>query len=472
MAEYTKFVKFYHKIVILGFGSVGQGVLPLLLRHIDIAPDQIKIISADEGGREEADYYHVPFTVVPITKNNYREILANNLSQGDFLLNVSINVASTELIEFCHYLGVGYLDACIEPWAGGYVDVSVPLSERSNYKLREEAMSLRQKLGQGPTAVLSHGANPGLVSHWAKQALINIAHDLGVMTDLPNTRQQWAQLAQTLNIKTVQCAERDTQVSSRPKQRNEFVNTWSVEGFAGEGCQPSELGWGTHEQYFPIDGNHHGYGCGAAIYLNRSGITTRVRGWTPLEGSYHGFLITHNESISIADYLTVKENGAVRYRPTVYYAYHPCDDAVLSIHELNGRNFQLQSNRRLMMDDVSDGVDELGVLLMGHNKGAYWYGSVLSIQEARTLAPYNNATSLQVVAGVLAGLIWAIENPQAGIVEPDDMPFDQILKIANPYLGCVVGQYSDWTPLKDRGVLFAEDVDTADPWQFKNFRVI
>lgn len=472
MTEYTKFVKFNKKIVILGFGSVGQGVLPLLLRHIDITPDQIKIITADEAGRAEADYYHVPFTVTTITKDNYKKILEMNLDQGDFLLNTSINVSSTALIEFCHSHSVLYLDACIEPWAGGYVDTSVPLSARSNYKLREEVLSLRQKLTQGPTAVLSHGANPGLVSHWVKQALINIAHDLGIMTDIPKTQQQWAQLAQTLNINAIQCAERDTQVSNLPKQCNEFVNTWSIEGFAGEGCQPSELGWGTHEQHFPIDGKHHGYGCDAAIYLKRPGVTTRVRGWTPLEGNYHGFLITHNESISIADFLTFKENGVVCYRPTVYYAYHPCNGAVLSVHELNGRNFQLQSNLRLLMDDIYDGIDELGVLLMGHRKGVYWYGSVLSIQDARELAPYNNATSLQVVAGVLAGLIWAIENPETGIVEPDEMPFDRILEIANPYLGKVVGKYSDWTPLKDRGVLFDEDVDETDPWQFKNFRVV
>jgi homospermidine synthase len=472
MTEYKKFVKFNKKIVILGFGSVGQGVLPLLLRHIDITPDQIKIITADESGRAEADYYHVPLTVTPITKNNYKEILRTNLSQDDFLLNASINVSSTALIEFCHERGVLYLDACIEPWAGGYVDASVPLAERSNYKLREEALTLRQKQGKGPTAVLSHGANPGLISHWVKQALINIAQDTGFSTNIPKTQQEWAQLAKRLNITAIQCAERDTQVSNNTKQRNEFVNTWSVEGFAGEGCQPSELGWGTHEKHFPVDGKHHGYGCEAAIYLVRPGVTTRVRGWTPLEGSYQGFLITHNESISIADYLTIKENGVVHYRPTVYYAYHPCDDAVLSVHELNGKNLQLQPNLRLLMDDIYDGIDELGVLLMGHQKGVYWYGSVLSIQETRDLAPYNNATSLQVVAGVLAGLIWAIENPEAGIVEPDEMPFERVLEIANPYLGKVAGKYSDWTPLKGRGVLFDEDVDETDPWQFKNFRAV
>ncbi len=472
MIENKKFVKFNKKIIILGFGSVGQGVLPLLLRHIDITPDQIKIITADENGRIEADFYHVPFIVTPITKSNYKEILGANLNQGDFLLNASINVSSTALIEFCHEHGTLYLDACIEPWAGGYVDASVPLAERSNYKLREEALTLRQKRGKGPTAVLSHGANPGLISHWVKQALINIAQDTNLATNTPQTQQEWAQLAKKLNITAIQCAERDTQVSNHAKQRNEFVNTWSVEGFAGEGCQPSELGWGTHEKHFPMDGKHHGYGCEAAIYLERPGVTTRVRGWTPLEDSYQGFLITHNESISIADYLTIKENGVVHYRPTVYYAYHPCDDAVLSVHELNGKNLHLQPNLRLLMDDIYDGIDELGVLLMGHQKGVYWFGSALSIQETRNLAPYNNATSLQVVAGVLAGLIWAIENPEAGIVEPDEMPFERILEIANPYLGKVVGKYSDWTPLKDRGVLFDEDVDETDPWQFKNFRVV
>jgi len=106
MTGYKKFVKFNHKKVILGFGNVVQEVLPLLLRHLDIAPDQIKIISAEEDGRGEAGRYHVPFTAMSITKNNYKEILVTNLNQGDFLLDVSIYVSNTELIEFCHYHAV------------------------------------------------------------------------------------------------------------------------------------------------------------------------------------------------------------------------------------------------------------------------------------------------------------------------------------------------------------------------------
>jgi homospermidine synthase len=196
-----------------------------------------------------------------------------------------------------------------------------------------------------------------------------------------------------------------------------------------------------------------------------------VRSWVPFGGAYQGFLITHSESISIADHLTLKENEKVIYRPTVHYAYLPCDDAVLSIHELAGRNWRSQSSKRILRDEIEDGMDELGVLLMGHAKGAYWYGSRLSIQEARRLAPHNNATSLQVVAGVLAGIVWVLQNPDAGVVEPDDIDHEVILKIARPYLGEILGVYTDWAPLCDRGWLFNEDVDSSDPWQFKNIRV-
>jgi homospermidine synthase len=321
---------------------------------------------------------------------------------------------------------------------------------------------------------MTHGANPGLVSHFVKQALLDIARDLELDVVVPTDRAGWAALAQRLGVKVVHIAERDTQVAdARPKEVGEFVNTWSIDGFVGEGCQPAELGWGTHEKALPPDGRRHEFGCDAAIYLMRPGASTRVRTWTPLEGPFHGFLITHNESISIADYYTVRDAaGAVVYRPTAHYAYHPCDDAVLSVHEVAGKNWQMQPRKRLMMEEITRGTDELGVLLAGHAKGAYWYGSRLTIAEARRAAPHNNATSLQVTAAVLAGLVWALENPRAGVVEADELDHARILEICAPYLGEVVGVYSDWTPLLDRGVLFPEALDTEDPWQFSNIRVV
>lgn len=468
-----KKIAFKGKLVIIGFGSIGQGVMPLLMKHLAIKPSQITVVTAKSRGDDVADRYGVEFIEKALDQGNYKKVLKPMLGKGDFLLNLSVEVSSLALIELCHAQGAMYLDTCIEPWPGGYTDPSLTVSQRSNYALREGALKLREKLGKGPTAVIAHGANPGIVSHFVKEALLHLARDTGADATAPKDRAGWAALANKLGVKVIHIAERDTQIAGTAKEPGEFVNTWSIDGFVSEGCQPAELGWGTHEKAIPADGARHEFGCDAAIYLNRPGAGTRVRSWTPLEGPYHGFLVTHNESISIADYFTVrKKDGAVAYRPTVHYAYHPCDDAILSLHELAGKNWVMQERQRLIVEEVVSGIDELGVLLMGHAKGAYWYGSRLGTDETRRLVPYNNATSLQVTAGVLGALVWALENPNAGVVEADELDFQRVMEVAKPYLGNMIGVYGDWTPLDDRETLFAEDLDKSDPWQFKNFRVV
>jgi homospermidine synthase len=469
MQKQTPPVPFAGRLVIVGFGAIAQGVLPLLFRHLTLRPEQVAILTADAEGADEAAAYGLDHRIAPLTRDNYRTLLAPLLGPGDFLLNLAVNVASVALVEFCRERGALYLDACVEPWAGGYTDAALTPSARSNYALREQAKALHTP--GGPTAVLTHGANPGWVSHFVKQALLDIARDCGMDAAAPTDRAGWARLAQALSVRTIHIAERDWQTAMPRKRPGEFVNTWSVDGFVGEGCQPAELGWGSHERHFPPDGRRHGFGCEAAIYLDRPGAATRVRSWTPLAGPLHGFLITHGEAISLADYLTVGAGATPEYRPTVHYAYHPCDDAVMSIHELAGREWIVQPDKRILRDEIVGGVDELGVLLMGHPKGAYWFGSRLAHEEARRLAPFNSATALQVTAGVMAGVAWAIENPRRGVVDPEELPYAEIIARCRPYLGEVVGVYSDWTPLRDRAGFFPQDIDAADPWQFRNFRV-
>ncbi|MDF3012536.1 MAG: homospermidine synthase [Cellvibrio sp.] len=459
------------RLLILGFGSIGRAVLPVLLRHIEIDRSAVTVISAEEDEAGIAAELGVNFLVKSISEDDYESILDKYVKEQDFLLNLSVNVSSMALIKYCWQRNILYLDTCIEPWPGKYTDPQTPLEKRTNYKLREELLAFRLDKRTGPTAVVTQGANPGMASIFVKQAIVNMAIDNGIYSKKPACYEDWAALARDLDIKVIHIAERDTQISNQRKKRDEFVNTWSVEGFISEALQPAELGWGTHEKQLPAGGARHGYGSDAAIYLSRPGAATRVRSWTPLEGSYHGFLVTHGESISIADHLTLREEGNVVYRPTVHYAYHPCDDALLSLHELAGKNWQQQSESRIMFDDIVEGMDELGVLLLGNKKGAYWLGSRLTIDQARSIAPYNTATSLQVVAGILGGMVWALQNPQSGAVEPDDIDYELVMKIAAPYLGELVGVYGDWTPLKDRSVLFNEAIDDEDTWQFVNFLV-
>lgn len=459
------------RLLMLGFGCIGQGTLPLLLRHLGLRPQQILVLAPGRSGFSVAEALGVPTLTLRLQPHNLAAVLAAQLKRGDFLLNLSVDVSSAALLAWCQEAGVLYLDTCIEPWEGAYIDTALTPAERSNHALRSAALALRRRAPGGPTAVLTHGANPGLVSHFVKQALLNLARDANLDHERPADRQGWATLALRLGVRSIHIAERDTQVRARRKAPGEFVNTWSVDAFADEACQPAELGWGTHERHFPPDGARHHDETAPGIILQRPGASVKVRSWTPAGGPMQGFLITHSESLSIADHLTVGDPARPLYRPTVHYAYHPCDDAVLSLHELAGREWRLQPQRHVMKDDITTGMDELGVLLLGTPQGAYWYGSQLSIEQARAACPYNSATSLQVTASVMAAVGWAMQHPDRGIVEPDDLPFDEILARCRPYLGDVVGAYSDWTPLQGRAWLFGEDLDGDDPWQFKNVRV-
>jgi homospermidine synthase len=463
------------RILMIGYGSVGRCTLPLIDRHFDMPLSQMAIVEADDSSADLKPYTErgLRYEAKPIVPQNMEAVLGKYLGRGDLLINLSVEVSSIDLMNWCQKAGALYIDTCIEPWAGTYDNPKLSPHERSNYHLRYLAIENAKKWGKGArSALVTHGANPGLITHFAKQALLEVAQRRGLNTGKPKSREEWARLMMQTGTKVVHVAEHDTQIASRPKRPGEFVNTWSVPGFVGEGLQPAELGWGTHEKQFPKDGGEHPIGSKCSIYLNRPGCITQVRSWTPLGGPLIGFLITHGEAISIPDYFTVEEGGKAVFRPTCHYAYHPCNDAVLSVREVQTNGFEMQKKQRILGEEIVEGIDELGALLMG-DFGAYWYGSQLSIEEARRLlGPQFNATSIQVAAPVLAGAMWLIENPDRGMIEPEGLDHDYVLDICRPYLGPVVGVHSDWTPLKDRGKFMPEpELDWNDPWQFRNFRV-
>ncbi|SKA12224.1 homospermidine synthase [Consotaella salsifontis] len=465
-------------IVMIGLGSIGSGTLPLIERHFEFDKSRFTVIDPNDTHRALLDERGIRFVQEAVTRKNYEELLTPLLTEGGgqgFCVNLSVDTGSLDIMKLCRKLGVLYIDTVNEPWLGFYFDESMSNADRTNYALREATRREKRKTPGGTTAVSCCGANPGMVSWFVKQALVNVAKDVGLDFEEPaaDDRAGWAKLMKKTGVKGIHIAERDTQRAKSPKPLGTFWNTWSVEGFLSEGMQPAELGWGTHEKWKPKNAQKHSKGCKAAIYLEQPGANTRVRSWCPTPGAQFGFLVTHNESISIADYFTVyNKDEEVTYRPTCHYAYHPCNDAVLSLHELFGAAGKIQTEHHVLDEtEIVDGIDELGVLLYGHDKNAYWYGSQLSIEETREIAPYQNATGLQVTSAVLAGMVWALENPTAGIVEADEMDYRRCLEVQLPYLGPVKGYYTDWTPLTDRPGLFPEDLDEKDPWQFKNILV-
>ena len=462
-------------IVMIGFGSIGRGTLPLIERHFEYDKSRFVVVDPSDANRHLLDERGIRFVQAALTRDNYRDILTPLLTAGGgqgFCVNLSVDTSSVDIMELSRELNALYIDTVNEPWAGFYFDATKGPAARTNYALREMTLAARRKRPGGPTAVSCCGANPGMVSWFVKQALLDIAGDLGLKHAEPRTREDWARLMREVGVKGIHIAERDTQRATSEKPMGVFVNTWSVEGFVSEGMQPAELGWGTHETWMPDNAGTQESGSKAAIYLLQPGANTRVRTWCPTSGAQYGFLVTHNESISIPDFFTVREGDKVVYRPTCHYAYHPCNEAVLSLHEMFGQAGKVQKEHHILEEDeIVDGIDELGVLLYGHARNAYWYGSQLSIEETRRLAPYQNATGLQVTSAVLAGMVWALENPESGIVEADEIDFRRCLAVQRPYLGPLTGVYTEWTPLTGRPGFFPEDIDTSDPWQFRNVLV-
>ena len=478
-------MEFNNRVLIIGYGSVSKCTLPILLKHIKIPYKNITIIDFVDKKKELKEWTDkgINYLQEKVTIENMPRVLAKHTGPGGLITDLAWNIGCLDIITWCHENNVLYVNTSVELW-DPYKDVDKQTPyERSLYYRH---MQIREAIKDWPkdsaTAVLDHGANPGLISHFVKQGLIDIANRL--IFDKKVTKNDatalhrlikennFAELAMKLNIKVIHCSERDTQRTNKPKEVDEFVGTWSVEGLREEGTAPAEMGWGTHEKEIPKYAAIPPEGPKNQIFLSQMGMNTWVRSWVP-NYDIIGCVIRHGESFTISERLAVWKNGKAIFRPTVHYAYMLCDESIASLQELRARSYELQERWRIMNDEIIDGADILGALLMGHAYKSWWTGSDLSVEESRKLVPHQNATTMQVAIGVVTAIMWMIENPKKGVCVPDDLPHEFVLKIAKPYLGKFISEPYDWTPLKNYPRFFMNKTenhpDESDPWQFKNF---
>jgi homospermidine synthase len=471
----------------VGYGAVAECTLPILFKLVKVPPKNVTVMDFEDRSAKLKPWTAkgVRFVRDRVGKENLASILGTYLSAGDLLIDLAWNIDACEILQWCHDHGVLYVNTSTELWDPYAGAPNKHPTEKTLYwrhmKVRQLTASWKEK---GASAVIEHGANPGLISHFTKQGLIDIGQSLLADKKLKGRKaeevtqliadRQFNRLAQKLGVKVVHCSERDTQISDVPKHVDEFVNTWSIEGFREEGTTTAEMGWGTHEKTLPAFAYRHKKGPRNQICLARMGINTWVRSWVP-DYTIHGMVVRHGESFTISDRLTVWENGKAVYRPTMHYAYCPCDNAIISLQELRGYDYALQVKQRIMNDEITSGADILGALLMGHAYNSWWIGSDLSIGESRRLVPHQNATTMQVAISVVASSMWMMQNPAQGVCVPDDLPHDYILEVSKPYLGKFISKSSDWTPLKHYQNVFTgynkPDLDWNDPWQFKNFLI-
>ncbi len=177
MTAYPTYGRIDGPIVIIGFGSIGRGTLPLIERHFDYDADQLVVIEPDAGVHTFLSQRKIRHIAEKVTRDNYRELLGNLFKDGKgFCVNLSVDTSSLDIMKLCRELGVLYIDTVVEPWEGFYFETQNN-AERTNYALRQKVRDEAAANPGGTTAVSCCGANPGMVSWFVKEALLTLAQD-------------------------------------------------------------------------------------------------------------------------------------------------------------------------------------------------------------------------------------------------------------------------------------------------------
>lgn len=470
-------LSFTGRIVIIGAGSISKCLQPLLLRHLNMDFSKVTILDMTElkDSSMELIAAGARYLQTSITRHNLDETLSQLLSKGDLLIDLAWNISTIALIDWCQANDVLYVNSSLEVWECYKPDSGIDVDEDSIYtRYVEFKKYVESKAGGTTTAIIEHGCNPGLVNHWVKRGLEDVGKEILARIPLSLERRSaledalnekdYARLAQATGTKVIHISERDTQVSSRAiDYENEFVNTWSPASFQQESLSPAELAFGTHERELPEDAGLFAFGPRNKIYLNRMSKDALSKSWVP-SGEIVGQVSPHGEVFTISEHLTVKEGDSVVYRPSVYFVYKPCDQALGCLARQESKGYKLPENKRVMTDEIVSGRDEVGVLLLGHDLNGWWVGSRLDIHETRKHVSGQNATTLQVAASLLSAIVFAIKNPTKGICTADELPHKEILSVAEQYLGPCPSVQTNWTPEQTQSRRA-----TDKSWQLKSF---
>ncbi|GBL19405.1 homospermidine synthase [Anaerolineaceae bacterium] len=171
-------IPFSGKVLVLGCGSVSRCLQPLLLRHLAIDPARLTIMDFEDLRHLIPDTLAggAQYVQARITRENLAETLGAHVGPGDLLIDLAWNIDCNTIVQWCHEQNVLYLNTSVEMWDPYEDAAGVPPAERTLYVRHMALRRLRAGWAEpGATAVVEHGANPGLVSHWTKVALLDMA---------------------------------------------------------------------------------------------------------------------------------------------------------------------------------------------------------------------------------------------------------------------------------------------------------
>lgn len=463
-------VKFEGRIVQFGFGAVGKSFYEKVGKEIKFHESKYYVITMDKG---EFDAYInlgglvSNFIVSEVTRENFRQVFEPYLESGDLLIDFADTVGTGDICQWCAERNIMYINTGEADWPDHWYCIFEE-NERKN-ALRLE-MSRKDSVNRYPI-MLQHGNNPGLVSHFVKAAIEYVVNtqfkrDKHLKALIKN--HKFNEAARELGIRMIHVNDIDLQQVKGTYSDNLLFSTWCTDSFWFEMLSEATANVGTHEQIdFTEECNFVNSEKGF-LEFKKLAADKKCRTYYP-GGEFEGFLVPHEETITIAKSLEVKEEGRVIYRPTVMFLYSPCTYASsyfegakvndypepdpakpMDCENENGRtiirgyvypeNFEI-----VYQEKIASGTEYVGILLLGENFRPVWVGNRVEtsfLYKNKKDSYWQTPTITPVAMSALAAVCWMLKNKEkGGIYFPDDIPdYKYILKIAEKYISKTIYQ--------------------------------
>ena len=453
-------IEFKNRIVQFGFGAVGKSFFEKISKEIKFNKDNYFIISRDKleytfflelGGKLGN------FIVADINRKNFKQIFSKYLNEGDLLIDFADGVGTKDFVEWCAYNNVMYLNTGETDWDDNWYNIF-----EENLKKNELRNQLRQNINVNKyPIVLQHGNNPGLVSHFVKAGLEYIVKKQFKNNKNLNTlleQNKFNELAKELDLKEIHVNDKDDQEVKDKFDKNKLYSTWSVDSFFFEMLSEATANIGTNEhidyekECKKIDFKN-GFLEFKDLAMDKVGKTYYPK------GKFEGFLVPHEETITIAKSLEIKNNEDVIYRPTVMFLYSPCNFAIKYLKQarvndyLNPdttkpkdienqiiRGFKYPERAEILYkEQIKEGTEYVGVLLLGTRFEPVWVGNRIKkkfLYKDQKLSFWQTPTITPVAMSALAATCWMIRNKdRGGIYFPDDISeYNEIINFAEKYI--------------------------------------
>lgn len=448
-------IEFNKRIVQLGFGAVGKSFFEKVTKEIKFDKEKYFIISKDK--LEYSFFIELGgnlgnFIVADINRKNFKQIFSEYLDEGDLLIDFAHGVGTRDFVEWCAFKNVMYLNTGETDWGDNWYNIF-----EENLKKNELRECLRQKnnVNKHPI-VLQHGNNPGLVSHFVKSGLEYIVKTQFKKDKTLNVllkEYKFNEIARLLGLKEIHVNDIDNQKVNDEFNKNKLYSTWSADSFFFEMLSEATANIGTsehieYEQECKKIDLKNGFLEFKDIALDKMGKTYYPK------GKFVGFLVPHEETITIAKALEVKNETEVIYRPTVIFLYLPCTFAVGFLkfarvsHDLTNTNTENQiirgfkypqATQIIYKEQISYGTEYVGVLLLGNKFNPVWVGNRIKsnfLYKDKKTSYWQTPTITPVAMSALAATCWMIKNKDKdGIYFPDDIKeYNEIIKFAEKYI--------------------------------------